>query len=409
MSLKNFSEVLEKNGCVVKISGDKLELDLNDNKIWTEVPEDWVKAINGFFRAKQYKFDQIDRVLTANKFCEFPLVRLNAVFLPRPEYVFVNKTGDKVTVKQASKEFILSNFASEIYKDGFQIIERRIKRRCDYRAKGKDQRIRIRFEDLLIVPNTATYFPKRKIDREKIASVAVIKVRNCLFNLAYSYDECWEIRSDIKTKPIKAYNVVEEDEELEIPNVTYNEDLVKHYKIAKSSQFPGQAFLSYYHILEYFFLRVADDDLFNSVKAHLNRPNFKATYDNVNKLLSEIKKHDNIHDENEMLKAVLKRYVPEDALIEFLKDTEKELGENVYSDKNGIIFGESMFIKLAPGHALSNSAKIVKHIRNSLVHSSDRHNRNDCFRPFSETESLVIRHIPLVKYLAEKVLFSTAT
>jgi len=65
-------------------------------------------------------------------------------------------------------------------------------------------------------------------------------------------------------------------------------------------------------------------------------------------------------------------------------------------------------MKLEQGHALSNAAAILKHVRNALVHSSDRYTREDCFLPFSESEDVIIKYIPLVKYLAERVIFSTA-
>lgn len=51
---------------------------------------------------------------------------------------------------------------------------------------------------------------------------------------------------------------------------------------------------------------------------------------------------------------------------------------------------------------------MIKQIRNALVHSSDKYNREDCFMPFSESESVVISYVPIIKYLAEKVIFSTA-
>jgi len=100
--------------------------------------------------------------------------------------------------------------------------------------------------------------------------------------------------------------------------------------------------------------------------------------------------------------------VPEEGLITFLKEFEDKIGEKIYSKPKEPVFGENIKIKLELGHALSNSATITKHIRNSLVHSSDRYNREDCYLPFSNSESIVEQYVPLVKYLAETVLFSTA-
>ena len=410
MSLTKFSSTLQDLGCQVEIEASKLLIDIDESKFLISVDDDWEKTINGFYRARQYEFNEESRILTANKFVEFQLTRLSPDYFQRPDFEFTNKREERVTLKKPSYIYMLSIYSSKLYSDFFESTKRRVKRRYKLRMKGKTRdRLRMPIEDLLLSPYTATFFPKRKLPKDKLISVGREKIKGCLFSLAYSKNECWEIIDDIKTGPLYYVEPVSEDDQLYIPAVKYEEDLVSYYKVAKSSQFPSQAFLSYYHILEYNFLRVTDEILFNSVKAQLNRPNFRATYDNVNKLLAVVKKHHKTHDETEMLKAVLSKYVPEEELIDFLMGLEDNIGDKIYSQSKETIFGEKMNIRIEPGHALSNSAKIIKHIRNSLVHSSDRYNREDCFIPFSETESTIMQYIPIVKYLAEKVLFSTAT
>jgi len=412
MSLKKFSEILEGLGCTVAIDGKNLNIDIDDNKIKVSVNETWEKAINGYFRARQYSFDIGARALCANRFVEFQVVRLDPSFFPRPEFEFTNKKKDNVTLQHASEQYVLAYFCSSLYSDAFYIIKKRINRRCEYhmkrrRTRPSTSRVSVRLEDILIIPNTATYSPFRKLKKENLVSVGRDRIKACLFNLAYVKDESWELRDEIKSKSISILASSKKDDDLEIPSGKYHNDLVGYYKVAKSSLFPGQSFLSYYHILEYNFLRVADEILFNSIRAQLNRPDFRATYGNVNKLISILKKNDNTNDENEMLKAVLKKHVSEEDFIEFIKDLEKEIGEPLYSKPKDTIFGEKFSIRLEEGHALSNASKIVKHIRNALVHSSDRHNREDCFMHFTESESIVLQHIPIVKFMAERVIFST--
>ncbi len=408
MSLIKFAEILNKLDCKTEIEGDELLIDIEDNKIKVQIEDSWVKSINHFFRAKQYDFTKDSRMLVSNKFVEYQIVRLDPNFIPRPEFEFTDDKGGLVTVTKASSEYLLSFYSSEAYADVFDLIKRRVKRRCEHRKPRRDGRIRMRIDDILIMPYTATYTPKPKLTKDKLPEVGREKIKACLFNLAYAKDECWELRDEIKSKHFR-YRRSEEDEELKIPSVKYEDDLVSYYKVARSSQFPGQSYLSFYHVLEYNFLRVTDEILFNSVKSQLNKPNYKATYSNVNKLLYVIKKHDKNLDETEMLKAVLSKYVQEEELIEFIKQLEKDADEKVFSNPKAVIFGEKMSIKLETGHAMSNTAKVIKHIRNSLVHSSDRYSREDCFMPFSESESIVSKYIPIVQFLAESVLFSTAS
>ena len=110
-----------------------------------------------------------------------------------------------------------------------------------------------------------------------------------------------------------------------------------------------------------------------------------------------------------MLRDVLLKFVPEEDFIEFIELREKAVGEKIYSGAKQKIFGEQLAVRLEKGHALANTASLLKHIRNALVHSSDRYTRDDCFLPFSESEEIVVKYLPLIKYMAEKVIFATAT
>ena len=57
---------------------------------------------------------------------------------------------------------------------------------------------------------------------------------------------------------------------------------------------------------------------------------------------------------------------------------------------------------------MSSAATIIKHIRNALVHSSDKYAREDCFIPLSEAEDHIVKYIPIVQFMAERVIFATA-
>lgn len=153
---------------------------------------------------------------------------------------------------------------------------------------------------------------------------------------------------------------------------------------------------------------MSDENLHTSVKAIVNAPTFSSSYENLSRLLSALKKHDTSSEETEMLKAVLSKYVDEDELIDFVQELEKTAGEKVYSDTKKKVFGQSATITLQKGHALHAAARITKQIRNALVHSSDRYNREDCFLPLSESEHTVRLYVPLMRFLAERVIYATS-
>jgi hypothetical protein len=393
-------------GATVSATADSISIEIEDVKGKVSFDSKWITSIKGFYKARQYTFDIENRILTGNRFSEFQIVRLDPGFFYRVEHQFEGKNGDKINVSPASKEFALSYFSSERYTLWFSRLIERLKR--DSERSSGSRPLRIRAEELFPNFHTIRFQPKRKPSKADVKAMAEVPIKSCLFSLSYNRNESWEIFQDVNTKGLIYAPPNEDNDVLEIPSAEYESAAVTYYKVAKSSQFPSQIFLSYYHILEYHFLRVADEDLHGAVKAQLNDPSFRSDYDSVSKLIATLKKNDSSVDEKEMLRGVLRRFVPETDFIEFVKSKESEAGEKFYSGAKQKLFGESFPMKLETGHALSNAAAVLKHIRNALVHSSDRYTREDCFVPFSDSEDVIIKYIPLIEFLAERVIFSTA-
>lgn len=412
MSLASIIKRLTDLGCTAKISGDEIEVDVGDAELRLLIDDEWKSAIQSFYKARQYSFDADRRILASNRAIEFLVVRLDPGFYYRVAHKFSDAAENSVILTQASKEFQLSYFESKNYEKSFARIKERIERRANRRTTSGRRQVHktpYRFDDLFFNFHTITYSSKRKPRGKSIEKTAIEPVKACLFALAYRKDESWELSYEIKSKGlIYPRSSHDGDNELEIPRASYDDAAVTFYKVAKSSQFPSQVFLAYYHILEFHFLRVADESLFNAVCAQLNNPDFRSTYENVTKLLAAIKRNDNTSSEKEMLLGVLRKYVAEEEFIEFINDQEKGAGEKHFTKPKQSIFGERYAIALEKGHALNGGAIVIKHIRNALVHSSDKYAREDCFLPLSETEDIVVRYIPIVRFMAERVIFATA-
>lgn len=414
MSLKRMATRFEKLGCVAEALRNGINLDIDGSEIFLEVDDDWVQAITSFYKARQYSFDLDNRALFSNKTAEYLIVPLDPGFFRRAVHEFEDSHGNTVSISPASKEFLIAYFESERYENSFHQIKDRVHRRVRLRSgglirSGRTGRVKFRPDDLIYSFHTATYTSKRKPRSKRINDVALDRIKACLFALAYKKNESWELSQEIKAKGLIYSTIADgEDEALEIPAADYDSATVTLYKVAKSSRFPSQVFLSYYHILEYHFLRVADESLFNAVCSQLNDPSFKARYENVNRLLATIKRNDTTVDEKQMLLGVLRKYVAEEEYIEFIKTIENNLDDKIYTDQKQQIFGETFTIRLEKGHALSNTSTVLKHIRNALVHSSDRYARGDAFLPMSESETVVVKYIPIIQYLAERVIFATA-
>lgn len=412
MSLTNIIQRLTDLGCTANINGDEIELDVGDTQVRIPIDSEWKQVISSFYKARQYRFDSDRRVLVSNKSVEYQVVRLDPGFYYRVTHQFSDSAENSVVLAPSSKEFRLAHFESESYKKLFQRIKDRIERRANRPigvSRPRTRRVSYDLDELFFNFHTITYSSKRKPRSKNIEEVAIDPVKACLFALAYQRDESWELSHEIKSKGlIYPRSSPDASDVLEIPRASYHDAAVTFYKVAKSSQFPSQVFIAYYHILEFHFLRVADESLFNAVCAQLNNPNFRSTYENVTRLLAAIKRNDNTSNEKDMLLGVLRKYVAEEEFIEFINDLETQAGEKHFTKPKQAFFGERYSIGLDKGHALSSGATVVKHIRNALVHSSDKYSREDCFLPLSESEDVVLRYLPIVQFMAERVIFATA-
>ncbi|MBO6183542.1 MAG: hypothetical protein J6O88_02480 [Chryseobacterium sp.] len=193
------------------------------------------------------------------------------------------------------------------------------------------------------------------------------------------------------------------------PKIKINPHLLKFYQLASSTEFESHKFLSYYHILEYFYLSVSDQNLYDKLSRRINEPKFRTTSQNLDKLIQDINSHKTENDETEMLKSVLAKYVNEDELIEFIKEYEILINDNIYTKKKVIFGNEISGTNLQPGHVFGPISKHIKTVRNGLVHSSDRHERKDRFIPYSKSSMDTVKiQIPVLKFLAEKIIISTA-
>jgi hypothetical protein len=365
-------------------------------------PEDGAEeAFEVYRRARSSQFDVSDWSYTHNATIEVPLARLDQdVYRDSDDILFTDERGNTVTVHRASQQYIFAHFDSTDYERYFRAIVRN-------RLTRPEVRYARSMNILFRSPVSATYAARGRRAPVNLKAIGLERIRSCLTKLAIERHACYEV---LKPKPpgaIWKLDTLKESDWL-MPRAAYEPNLVNYYKVARSSPFASQSFLAYYHVLEYYFLRVAEDSLHHQLRTQLNRTDFKVNTDGLDKVIALIRKHGSNDDETDMLRKVLQRFVSEDAFIEHVNNLEATVGEKIYTRRRPI-FGEQMEISLKEGHALSNAAKTLKHIRNAIVHSSDRYKRDECHIPLTESEDTIGEYIPLVKYFAEQVIYGTAT
>lgn len=384
-------------GLHCEVVGDEVHIPRQPRTVKIRFDDEWRQAFTKYRQARSINFDEDNRILTHNNSVEFYLQRLaaNSLTVGDP-YNLEDADGNTVEISPCSHTFKFALFESNEYERYFSTItkERLLERNIFLR----------RMDQLIWNPTTATYRHHGRKTPANLGSMATAAVKASLFKMSVEQNEpyvLWTSRNRRKRLPKPAVNN-------SIPRAIYNDDAVSYYKVAKASPFPSQSFLAYYHVMEYYFLRVSESQLQDKLTVALNGTSFNTNKDGLERIISIVRGQDAKSDETEMLRGVLDRFIQESDLIDFIERIESQIEEKLYT-KEKILFGEKLNISNKKGHAISNCSKVLKHIRNAIVHSSDRYKREDCHIPLSETEHLIADYIPLIKFCAERVIYGTAT
>lgn len=381
----------ERESLLVNVNGEEKRI---------RIDPDWEDAYVTYSKARSRDFDIEELSFTLNNSITFPLVRLNVEGVREASDKFSDSKGNTVEIARASMQYSLAHFDSLAYDKYFESL---VRGRLERATPQLGRPISILFRS----PITATYTAKGKKTPTNFKNIAIERIQACLVKMAVERHSCYEFWK-LRSRKSADYLGEASGTDSTIPDVIYERNVTNYYMVARSSPFPSQSFLAYYHVLEYYFLKVAEDALHYQLRALINKTNFKSNTDGVDKLISLVRKQANQDNETEMLRKVIQRFVDEGDFIEYINRIETEYGEKLYT-KRRLIFGELMNISLTEGHALSNAANVLKHVRNAIVHSSDRYKREECHIPLSDTEDIIGEFIPVVRFFAEQVIFGTAS
>lgn len=377
-------------------------------KIKDESLDDWVHAAN-IYGLNKNKFS-LDASfiylcdLSDNK-VEFRLQTLKSVnnyisFPSIQEYRFNTEKG-VVKVGLLSKEMIFSIFNSELYVDLFlhrvlPIMENRLSR-VVRKSINIDDIFRIKFK-------TATFESLENFNKDDLRNVltSARKLLNtCFYYLENNNQDSFCIAN--KTIKINPLNSVVDElglKEFNLPKVNYDAKLLAFYKNSYVSNTSSQAFLSYYHVAEYFFLKCTENNLYKQMKSFIDDPKFSTDEKNLSSMINVIKKHNYESDENKMFFCVIDTFISSQELFRFVDES---MGFKKFDEKS--IFGEKIdntaFDEANIKKLTTNTIKII---RNGIVHSTDRYNRGDRYTPFTKDGDTIKKYLPLIKFIAEKII-----
>lgn len=302
--------------------------------------------------------------------------------------------------------------ASPDFKNYFRFNEIFVRRTVDRLRTLRTSRPNATLSEFMHMPLTVKVRGLAEASAESSAKKAIDLIEGCLFNLTYLKGVSIVLEEELPKRQSIGESFQFEDNDfgnqLPLPKSKINRDVARFYQRGMAAEDSVNQFLSFYQVLEYFFLSVSDEELYRKLATLINDPSFSTKPKYLDKLIQATMSHKRESDETEMLRLVLIKHVEESDLIVFINAYENHLGDKWFTKKRKL-FGEENEVRNTHGHAIGNVAKRVKLIRNALVHSSDRYNRQENFIPTRAAEAEIRKEVPLVKYLAEKVLIASST
>lgn len=198
------------------------------------------------------------------------------------------------------------------------------------------------------------------------------------------------------------------------PCRTYNEDLVRHYVLAVSTDNPLIEFLSYYHVIEHFFENVFNDDLIESVKLSITDPGFSyKRKKDIEQLIKKVRKAIQVRSgaitfsEPEALRLCLVRFVDLPDLRNKLDEYDSSICDyyktSVVPFANGPTFD---IVNQDDEQVYKLLANRIYSTRNALVHSKEGDTVK--FIPFKDDTTL-IKELPLMRFIAESIIINESS
>lgn len=192
----------------------------------------------------------------------------------------------------------------------------------------------------------------------------------------------------------------------------YTEDVVDYYKQALASNDPYIKYISFYHVMEYFFDEVFKRKMVTDLKNKITHPDFSYKNDEkIYEIAMFVKNRLRMNDETgqgnelESLKYVLNEYVP----IDDLKTRIQAIDQNAiqHYQNNKVAFCNAPVIGWSDLQGIyTHLARRIYFTRNSLVHSKSGKNK-ERYRPYKDEKQLELE-IPLVKAVAELIIINSS-
>ena len=229
------------------------------------------------------------------------------------------------------------------------------------------------------------------------------------FNISYNYNECiLRIANISKRRRRMGVN----NEGQLVPLRIYNSQLMDYYNQGVAADTAFSQYLAFYHVLEFFFQTVIEEDTLNYIKDTLTKPSFSTSskrelssfVKGIKKKLSN-QKEKSSQGEQFALELCLEKHLNISDLTARLNLIDCECVD--YYKGNKVSFAQdSIEVDFENEKTvISCLSQRIYSVRNAIVHSKDCDKLR--YQPFNNDDELS-KEIPLIKSIAEIVIINTA-
>lgn len=233
-----------------------------------------------------------------------------------------------------------------------------------------------------------------------------------LFNISYNKNIVYSMTKLLDDRRIRSPRTIRNGQLF--PYKTYKSELVKYYYQGLTSDIAFTQYLAFYHVAEYFFQSIAEEDAFSEIEKTITHPSFaprkkediRNFYNKIKKIMRD-QREDGVWDEKTGLLLCLKKFIPD---IDTLKNSINAIDASAidYYMNNETVFADEgnkiNFSNITEGTYKEIRNRIYA-VRNSIVHSKEGEKLR--YEPFKHDKELS-REIPLIRAVAEEIIVSSA-
>jgi len=414
LTVENFIKGIKNNFQFLSVENDNKQLSLKRqfrdeatnerNQVIAQIPISELQDIESEL-AHNYKLQDLG--LWNKTSFEVAIQSHNRMLIPLSRLDFLIPTESQrnyeFSVSKATKRFIFSLFCrkKEHSNSDFDLINIRL-----YQDKTITS-----VEDFFALFRIIT----AKITSNKNYTVAgyMRLLDSYLLNISFNYNITFTVAESLGTQR-SFKRGLRRDGQL-FPYNQYKPELTKYYRQAIAANIPFIQYIAFYHVAEYFFELLSEQDICQEIQRVIRRPSFSPNNSKNIKLLytsitKKIKKQrdDGVGKETNGLLLCLRQFVPN---LNDLKDTIETIDSSAidYYNNTPVEFandGKTInFEDVSIDKVYKNIRDRVYSVRNAIVHSKEGNKLR--YEPFNHDEPLA-KEVPLIRAIAEEIIMNSA-